>query len=969
MKMMKYMTSLATALFALVACSDADDILSAYHNDPNAVHINAEVGKASADGFTRSNPLGKDADEQMKFNQDDEISVKADGQEAVTYRFDGSEWIPQDSKFLKWESENMNFTAYYPASYSGGTIDQPTEYTSVESLAAADYMSFNAPIDKPEDNNALTLIMERQMARVVVEIVGFNDQYDENTPINSVTINGVKAYKHSVDNKDKYYALMVPCKKQDDKAFLSLEVGTGNTETLKGIPALEAGKSYTYQLTVGKNKVVVNGITVKDWTTDKTINDVAKLDDRPYLTFTAAGAQTFMMTVEGGYTISGLEYSLNGGEWNKVVAGEGVDFGGPNSTLRLRGTNLNGTAKDMMYYSTITFTEDNVKVACTGDIRTLLDYRNYATVPTNQARFCYLFKDCNALTTAPDLPATVLAEYCYYGMFAGCNNLVNAPALPAETLAGNCYNGMFQYCRNLETPPTLPAKTLKDYCYSSMFWACTNLKTAPVLPADTLAPACYINMFLSCTNLKTAPQLPATTLAVSCYQNMFYRCTSLETAPALPAETLAGSCYQGMFRHCRNLSSVTMMASSDPITNIYSCCENWLKDAGTYVASHTLKVKDEDAYKALVNKSYLPGEWQKGVAGTTVEDTPCLTFTAAGPQTFKMIVSGGYDLSEKFEYSVNGGGWNEVVADKEVDFGGANGTLSLRGISPNGTATDDRNYSTINFTDLSEKVTCTGDIRTLLNHADYKNVATNQARFCYLFERCAALTSAPTLPARTLADNCYYGMFSRCKNLVNPPALPAETLADYCYSYMFWGCTSLKTAPKLPATTLASFCYYTMFDGCESLETAPTLSAETLKTACYGYMFWGCTSLKTAPKLPATTLALCCYEGMFRDCTSLETAPTLPATTLAIQCYNMIFKGCTKLSSVKMSAPSDQIEKVSTCCKNWLDGAGTDQSVTSRTLKVKDEAAYDALVNKSYLPAKWKKDQCTVKNESGTPIE
>lgn len=43
MKMMKYMTSIATALFALVACSDADDILSAYHNDPNAVHINAEV--------------------------------------------------------------------------------------------------------------------------------------------------------------------------------------------------------------------------------------------------------------------------------------------------------------------------------------------------------------------------------------------------------------------------------------------------------------------------------------------------------------------------------------------------------------------------------------------------------------------------------------------------------------------------------------------------------------------------------------------------------------------------------------------------------------------------------------------------------------------------------------------------------------------------------------------------------------
>ena len=561
MKMMKYMTSIATALFALVACSDADDILSAYHNDPNAVHINAEVGKASADGFTRSNPLGKDADEQMKFNQDDEISVTAGGQAAVTYRFDGSEWIPQDSKFLKWESETMKFTAYYPASYTGGAITQPTEYPDVPSLVAADYMSFNAPINRPKDNNALTLTMERQMARVVVEIVGFNNQYDENTTVNSVTINGVKAYKHS---DGKFYALMVPCSAQNNKAFLSLEVGTGNTETLTGIPELLAGKSYTYQLTVGKNKVVVNGITVKDWTTDKTINDVAKLDDRPYLTFTAEGAQTFKMTVEGDYTISGLEYSLNGGEWNKVVAGEGVDFGGPKSTLRLRGTNPNGTAESFSNYSTITFT-DASEVTCKGDIRTLLDYRNYATVATNQARFCYLFKNCKALTTAPDLPATVLADYCYYGMFDMCENLVNAPALPAETLAGYCYTGMFQACTNLETPPTLPAKTLKDHCYSSMFWGCENLETAPTLPAETLTPACYNTMFLSCTKLKTAPQLPATTLAVCCYQQMFYGCTSLETAPALPAETLAGSCYQGMFKGCTNLSSVTMMASSDQI--------------------------------------------------------------------------------------------------------------------------------------------------------------------------------------------------------------------------------------------------------------------------------------------------------------------------------------------------------------------------------------------------------------------
>ena len=934
--MMKYMTCLATALLALVACSDADDILSAYHNDPNAVHITAEVGKASADGFTRSNPLG-DAEAQKKFNTDDAISVKADGQAAVTYKFNGTEWIPQNSKFLKWESETMNFTAYYPASYTGGTPTQPMEYNSEASLATADYMSFTGS-QKNTGDNKLTLTMNRQMARVVVDIASFNDQYAGATvnSINSLTIMGVKAYKHS-DNK--FYALMVPCKADNNAQFLSLKVGEGNTETLTGIPALEAGKSYTYDLTVGKNKVVVTGITVKDWTTDKIINGVAELDTRPYVTFKAEGTQTFKMTTEGSYTISGLEYSLNGGEWTSVVANEEVAFGGTNSTLRLRGTNPNGTAESFSNYSTINFTEDYVEVACTGDIRTLLDYRNYATVATDQARFCNLFRGCRALTTAPYLPAMVLADYCY--------------------------QGMFQNCTNLETPPALPAETLADYCYQGMFFGCTDLKTAPVLPADTLTPACYNTMFLGCTNLKTAPQLPATTLAVCCYQQMFQDCTNLETAPALPAETLAGSCYQGMFQRCKNLSSVTMMAPSDQIENAFNCCGNWLEGAGTNATSRTLKVKDEETYSALESKGYLPNNWKKGEC--IVLDVPSLTFTAAGAQKFVMTVRGDYDLSGKFEYSVNGGEWNKVVADKEVDFGGANGTLSLRGTSQEGTATDDSNYSTINFTDPNVNVACTGDIRTLLDYRNYATVATDQARFCYLFYDYAALTSAPTLPARTLTNNCYYGMFSRCKNLVNPPALPAETLADDCYNTMFWGCTSLKTAPNLPATTLATFCYYRMFSGCKSLETAPTLPAETLKRACYGYMFNDCTNLKSAPQLCATALASVCYQGMFMNCTSLEIAPTLPATTLAIKCYYMIFNGCTNLSSVTMSAPNDQIKKATECCKFWLDGAGT--NATSRTLIVKNADTYDALVNKSYLPANWKKGQCTVKNESGTAIE
>ena len=118
MKIMKRLMGCAAAILALTACSESEDLLAAYHSDSKAVHITAQVGKASADGFTRSNPLGT-AEEQAKFNENDEISVKADGQDAVTYKLVGSEWQPQGNKFLKWEKETMNFTAYYPATYGG----------------------------------------------------------------------------------------------------------------------------------------------------------------------------------------------------------------------------------------------------------------------------------------------------------------------------------------------------------------------------------------------------------------------------------------------------------------------------------------------------------------------------------------------------------------------------------------------------------------------------------------------------------------------------------------------------------------------------------------------------------------------------------------------------------------------------------------------------------------------------------
>ena len=148
-------------------------------------------------------------------------------------------------------------------------------------------------------------------------------------------------------------------------------------------------------------------------------------------------------------------------------------------------------------------------------------------------------------------------------------------------------------------------------------------------------------------------------------------------------------------------------------------------------------------------------------------------------------------------------------------------------------------------------------------------------------------------------------------------------MAEYCYDNMFSGCKSLTTAPELPATTLASRCYAGMFYGCTALTIAPELPATTLVESCYDIMFYGCTALTTAPALPATTLDNYCYSNMFRGCTSLITVPSLPATTLAERCYQRMFDGCT---NIKLSTA--QTGEYQTAYRIPKSGTGTTGTVS-----------------------------------------
>ena len=202
----------------------------------------------------------------------------------------------------------------------------------------------------------------------------------------------------------------------------------------------------------------------------------------PVLTFSADSEQTLTVKIQGKYTLhESLQYAVGSGEWQKLEADKAITFGGATGFLRMRGKSARGMAKDETNSAYIFFSNKDVPVACDGDIRTLVDWENYSTADTSKAGFSATFKDCTNLTSAPALPATELAGYCYYNMFYGCTSLTSAPALPATELAKSCYYYMFRGCTSLTSAPALPATELAEYCYYGMFYGCDKIDSVTIL--------------------------------------------------------------------------------------------------------------------------------------------------------------------------------------------------------------------------------------------------------------------------------------------------------------------------------------------------------------------------------------------------------------------------------------------------------------------------------------------------------
>ena len=226
-------------------------------------------------------PLGT-VEDQAKFKEGDEIFVarkeNSDIKEHTIYRFDGSVWTPKDGKYLLWVKDRISLEAYYPSeiglkALKGETPVPQTDQSTEENIAKADLMGVELE-DVDKTNNAVNLAMGRQTARLIVKIASFNSEFPADAKVENVKFT-IESYLSSSS------AEYLPYAKGDGKtgstytvlaAFpnpgieISLVVG-GKTMTAE-LPgsSFNEGKSYTYNLTVGKEKLEVGEVTVADWT-------------------------------------------------------------------------------------------------------------------------------------------------------------------------------------------------------------------------------------------------------------------------------------------------------------------------------------------------------------------------------------------------------------------------------------------------------------------------------------------------------------------------------------------------------------------------------------------------------------------------------------------------------------------------------------------------------------------------------
>lgn len=215
---------------------------------------------------TRVNTLGDGA----SFEDGDQILVVSSSRDTKnkgTYTLNSSAWSLTEGVLLYAASGTNNFTAYYPATES---FTFPTDQSDETKIKSADRMTATAT--GVEKGGAVELSFAHQNAKVTIT-PSLASEFTGKT-ISAMTIQGVKPYA----NSSTYTAILEP----SANGFSVALTIDGQNLTATSTQALEAGKKYSFTLTVGKNAATVEVTGVADWGTGSVLPDGVAEEDKDY---------------------------------------------------------------------------------------------------------------------------------------------------------------------------------------------------------------------------------------------------------------------------------------------------------------------------------------------------------------------------------------------------------------------------------------------------------------------------------------------------------------------------------------------------------------------------------------------------------------------------------------------------------------------------------------------------------------
>lgn len=373
MKISKYLGTFAL-LAMLAACSTEDEQVRFAGDE---VKVNATIGGESV--FTRSNPIGS-TEEQSEFQDFDQIGISVNGGVAHKYEMKNGVWGVAESEVpIKWESEATDFKAFYPYSYNNvsNSFDNGqigTEQNIKEGLALSDYMTAKKTYPNIPENRQLDLTFKRQTARVVIDIENstFMNEFDQpyvaginiysqlHLPATQgADVSAIKAYKVDDSNpKSSWVALVAPNAEDANKDFICISVqengtGTPKAYSIKGIPNLESGKSYTYKLKIGKDKAIIDNVTVTDWKEGTAIPG----GEASLVTEESVRESVAKQLENGNDVVLTLTSNASSDIFNAIKAAikeKGVADGSVNLTLKNVMTIPDGTFKDVTWLNKVT---------------------------------------------------------------------------------------------------------------------------------------------------------------------------------------------------------------------------------------------------------------------------------------------------------------------------------------------------------------------------------------------------------------------------------------------------------------------------------------------------------------------------------------------------------------------------------------------------------------------------------------